>query len=413
MRMVSQIAWLDASSDEHRRVREIVQLFSQRETQDELGGRRIVVTLSDALFPGTSVLHSRARYLLIVPWFAKVAASKKDAAGWFDWLERRMIQAFLDDDTVDAADRLVGLIGRDAGPKVKQLPSTAYWSALDAWQILTIPGTIPDTLSRMAQSGRSTQEDDAEELAGRAASVWHPGVSEAPPGFPEATLDGGFRLTPDEAEWLRERWLATADGSLLGHLARQQEPLSGQWAPWVEPACRSAEPSILAVLDEAERFSLALGGARLLYQLMVSERYVDRGYDRVELDLDVARTNLSEWAEEVEASAPLFDGWSSAGFWALVRSRNARVDEITRRFFNVWFDRVRRTEVATVADDDSLRRAVAAREQFLKRSQARLVNDKLLAGWQGGTPSRVTFRWSQVSRLVTDVLEGLGVDAGA
>jgi len=128
--MASQISWLDASADEHRRVREIVQLFSQRETQDELGGRRIVVTLSDALFPGTSVLHSRARYLLFVPWFAQMAAPKKDGPGWLDWYERQMIQAFLDDDTVDDADRLAGLIGREAGPTVKQLPSTVEGALL-------------------------------------------------------------------------------------------------------------------------------------------------------------------------------------------------------------------------------------------------------------------------------------------
>lgn len=411
--MPSLVAWLDASSDEQRRVREIVQLFSQRDTQDELGGRRIVVTLSDALFPGTSVLHSRARYLVFVPWFAMIAARKKDAPGWLDWLERRMIQSFLDDNEVQEADRLVGLIGRDAGPKVKQLPSTAYWSALQAWKILTIPGTIPETLRRMSLTSRSSQEDDAEELAGRVASVWHPGVGEAPPGFPEETLDGGFRLAPNEAEWLRERWLTTAGESMLGHLVQSQQPLGGNWAPWIEPACLTASTDSLAILAEAERFSLALDGARLLYQLMVSERYVARGYDRVLLDLEIPRTSLADWADEVEASATLFDGWTSAEFWAFVRSRNARVDDITRRFFDGWFDRVRRGDVATIADDAGLRGAVAAREQFLKRSQARLVNDKLLASWQGGSPSRVTFRWPQVSRLVSDVLDGLGRHAGS
>jgi hypothetical protein len=411
--MASQISWLDASADEHRRVREIVQLFSQRETQDELGGRRIVVTLSDALFPGTSVLHSRARYLLFVPWFCQIAATKKDMTGWLDWLERQMIQAFLDDDAVEPGDRLVGLIGRDAGPKVKQLPSAAYWSALDAWQILTIPGTIRDTLHRMGRTRGAVVDDGADELSGRVTSVWHPGVGEAPAGFPWETLDGGFRLRQGEAEWLRERWLATADGSLLGHLARSREPLSGQGAPWVEPRCRTADPSIVAILDQAQRFSLALGGARLLYQLMVAERYLERGFDRVQIDLDTARAGLEDWAAEVDDSAALFADWESAEFWALVRARNARVDEITRRFFDVWFDRVRRSEVADVADDEPLRRSVAAREQFLKRSQARLVNDKLLAGWQGGLPGRVTYRWAQVNRLVSDVLEGVGVGAGA
>ena len=409
--MTSQIAWLDASADEQRRVREIVQLFSQHETQDELGGRRIVVTLSDALFPGTSVLHSRARYLLFIPWFAKIAARKKDALGWFEWLERQMIQAFLDDDTVDRADRLVGLIGREAGPKVKQLPSTAYWTALDAWEIITLPGTVADTLKRTSRLHLGSVEEDADELARRTTSVWHPGVGEPPTGFPDKTLAGGFRLQREEAEWLRERWLATAGDSLLGHLARTQQPLMGQWAPWVEPACRTAAPETIAMLDEAQRFSLSLAGARLLYQLMVAERYLDRGHDGVQVNLEAARANLEDWSREVADRPDLFMEWDPRDFWTLVRSRNARVDEITRRFFDVWFDRVRRGDVDNVADDEGLRRMVGAREQFLKGAQARLTNEKLLAGWQGGTPSRVTFRWAQVTLLVTDVLNGLEADA--
>jgi hypothetical protein len=93
-----------------------------------------------------------------------------------------------------------------------------------------------------------------------------------------------------------------------------------------------------------------------------------------------------------------------------VRGQNARVDELSRRFFDTWFEVAERGAVR-VADDVRLRELVEARERFLKRSQARLVNPKLLAGWRGGVPGRVTFRWSQVSRLVNDVVEGL--DAGA
>jgi hypothetical protein len=409
--MTSLVAWLDASAAEQRRVREIVQLFSQHETQDELGGRRIVVTLSDALFPGTSVLHSRARYLLFIPWFAKLAATKKDPVSWFEWLERKMIQTFLDDTTVQAVDRLVGLIGRDAGPKVRQLPSSAYWTALNAWGVVLVPGTIRDTLNRTSDSARHPPADDADELADRRLGVWHPGVGQPPPGFPEQDLDGGFRLKEYEATWLRERWLTTSDGSLLAHLARTNGSLTGEWAPWLEPNCLTAPSDILAVLDEAERFSLALAGGRLLYYLMVGEQYEQRGYDAVEVDLDGLRDGIEGWAGEVDDRQALFDGWDPREFWSFVRARNARVDEITRRFFDVWFDRVRHGDLEGIADDARLRNVIEARERFLKRGQARLANPKLLAGWQGGFPSRVSFRWTQVSRLVTDLREGLEASA--
>ena len=54
-------AWLDYSEADQRRAREIIAMFSQQESRDELGLGRIRDVLSDTLFPGTSVLLTRAR----------------------------------------------------------------------------------------------------------------------------------------------------------------------------------------------------------------------------------------------------------------------------------------------------------------------------------------------------------------
>ena len=57
-------------------MREIVNLFTQSESRDELGIGQVRDAFSDSLFPGTSTLHTRARYLLFVPWcFIKAAAN--------------------------------------------------------------------------------------------------------------------------------------------------------------------------------------------------------------------------------------------------------------------------------------------------------------------------------------------------
>ena len=53
-----------------------------------------------------------------------------------------LIARFIEEDAVE------GLVGRDAGPRVKQLPSSMYWTALDAWGVLRWPGTIDQTLHR-------------------------------------------------------------------------------------------------------------------------------------------------------------------------------------------------------------------------------------------------------------------------
>ena len=72
--MTSHISWLDASTDETNRMRELVKLFSTPETIDDLGIGQIRDVISNSLFPGASVLHAGARYRLLVPWVYLTAA---------------------------------------------------------------------------------------------------------------------------------------------------------------------------------------------------------------------------------------------------------------------------------------------------------------------------------------------------
>jgi hypothetical protein len=406
--MASQISWLDASPEEQRRVREIVQMFSLRETQDELGGRQVVVVLSDALFPGTSVLHSRARYLLFVPWLCKIASKRTNKAQALDTLERKLIAAFRADDTVDEADRLVGLVGREAGELVKQLPSTGYWTALSAWGILQQGGTRREVLEWTA-AGPCTPE--ADELADRVRSIWNPGVGEAPKGFPTEDIAGGFRLTRGEATWLRERWLATTEDSMLAHLAQSSVALDLLETPWEEEVCQSAPPKAVEVLRQAQRFSLALEGAQLLYNTVLTDAYVNHGFDHLSIDRDLPRSWLDEWARRVDDAAPLFEDWSSAEFWSTVRRRNPRVSPWTQHFFDIWFKLVAEGNVHGLAGNAGIRKVVVDRELFVKKpAQSRLANTKMLAAWRGAVGARVTYRWPQVRQLVDDLHQGLGVE---
>jgi hypothetical protein len=66
--MSSNFAWLDYDARERRAMLGIVDLFREKGTVDELGLGVIRDAFADRLFPGTSTLHSRARYWLFVPW---------------------------------------------------------------------------------------------------------------------------------------------------------------------------------------------------------------------------------------------------------------------------------------------------------------------------------------------------------
>ncbi len=43
-------------------------LFRERETRDELGLGAIRDSIADHLFPGTSTIQMRLRYMLFIPW---------------------------------------------------------------------------------------------------------------------------------------------------------------------------------------------------------------------------------------------------------------------------------------------------------------------------------------------------------
>ena len=43
-------------------------LFQERESRDELGLGAIRDSIADHLFPGTSTIQTRLRYMLFIPW---------------------------------------------------------------------------------------------------------------------------------------------------------------------------------------------------------------------------------------------------------------------------------------------------------------------------------------------------------
>jgi Family of unknown function (DUF6361) len=74
--MSSTFGWLDADNEQRRRMLEVVDLFKEEGTVDELGIGSMRDAIADVLFPGTSVLHTRLRYVLFIPWLLQRAAHK-------------------------------------------------------------------------------------------------------------------------------------------------------------------------------------------------------------------------------------------------------------------------------------------------------------------------------------------------
>lgn len=413
--MPSSVAWLDTSADEQRRVRDLIALFSEHESRDELGVGQIRDVLSDLLFPGTSVLQTRARYFLLVPWCFQHAARQLSRQSVRPGGPRSLVQqAYLNERQLVSTlskTEAEGVIGRRAGSALKNLPSAVFWSGLRRYGILT-RDVGPSQLT-----GRAPRHslDEAEEIVGHALTEWSPTLPPVPPDFPW-TLEGGLDLSYEEASWLRERMVESSRGSLLEHLLMAGDdpaPATTAAAPWEHATCLTAPASVRAALDLAHGFSLLMHGASLLYNLLVAERYEDSGLTRVDTPVQTYRDRYAEWRDRVADENRLLDRWDIEELWSVVDAGSSRVGARTRRFVNEWTRAARSAEAASTASAHSpsatvLGAFVAEREREIKRTQSRLTNAKLLGSWNGASGARaITFRWTQVARIVTDVRAGL------
>jgi hypothetical protein len=376
-----------------------VHFFTERESRDELGLGQVRDAVSDGLFPGTSTLLTRARYLLFVPWCFQLAAGRPDPASAADKLERRLI-----DELRDSED-FAGLLGLQRGAALKTLPSVVYWTTLRAYGIVRDGIASRDEV--LSWHGDDGVGDDDTAMTG---SPWSSTLPPIPDGFP-AHLTRGFRVTRDEAGWLRDRILERAPHTLMSHLI-EHRPDAASGAPWFDEASLRAtgEPAIL--LDQARAFSTTMHGAALLYNLLLAEEYEAAGFTTVTGAVDEYLAALLRWEEEAHAVG--VGEWRVEELWNwMAGAPRGRVAPRTQRFVEEWARLVRSSGLRGIADDPQARTFIRERERAHKGpGQARLGNPKRLALWQGSAGAgALVFRWPQVRRILLDIHEGLDSDA--
>ena len=394
------LAWLDYSEADQHRARDIVAMFSQAESRDELGLGQIRDALSDTLFSGTSVLLTRARYLLFVPWLYREGARRGrqglQLSSWVDTQERRLIGALRNGG--DSA----GLIGGVVGERVQNLPSTIYWNSLRRFGILRHEGT-PAQIAGLRQVSRPL--DDATEFVERSDAVWDPSMPGPPENFSELT-SCDFALTRDEATWLSERISQAAPDTLLEFLVGKgnRRPDVAQFS-WDDNEVKTTIGQVRDAVNEARRFAVAMHGAALLYNALLAERAEKLGLSQYEGRRDHFADLLDQWRDEVEEHG--LRDWNLNHLWALVARRGKPVSPPTRAFVTQWVSLVCGPSVRGLADDQAAQNLIREREIRQKRAQARLTNDRLMRQWGGASGSgRLNFRWPVVARLLNDIADG-------
>ncbi len=386
---MSFLAWIDFDQADRDRTRRIMDLFDAEDSRDELGLGAIRDAISDLLFPGTSTIQTRLRYMLFVPWIYCMAAGRPGPVEarqrYARALEIRLISAL---ENSPSGDRR-GIIGSLAREKLKRLPSDVYWAGLLTLGI------------RRFQGSRSAALEASPE---RPEHLWAPGLPRPPADFLEDGAGVGFYLTAEEAGFIRDRIVHEAPRSLFALLARQESAPACAMV-WEHPWRGDWPSEIQTLVNHAELFSRLMHGASLLYNLMLCERatklqgIAGSAWDARSEDYAL---RLSEWRTSLRHQALL--EWNLDDLWVQTNRTIHDVKPTTLRFVADWRATVLRTR-GEVSNDPEARALVRDREARLKKLKSRFVNDGALARWGGASgTAQLGFRWAVASDHLTDLI---------
>lgn len=404
----SALSWIDFSEKDRRKMLDIVALFQERDTRDELGIGSIRDAFADILFPGTSTIQTRARYMLFVPWIylrrEKYKTSSSRISGLARSDEINLIKALI------KGGESEGVIGIEAGKHLQRLPSSVYWAGLNRWGIRRFNGSVAQYCHSLDYFYRSSQsitlDDDQEPLFGNVPTNWDPGIPEMPTDlFTETTLS----LSLEEAEYLAERTIFSCKSSLLAHLVdRSSRVKSVVKFIWLHPDREGFPPQLEEIVENARKFSKIMQGAALMYNLMLAEKgnYMEW---RAEY-----QDKFEAWSSSIKQELDLFKNWDLNRFWDLATSEGARIGFRTRQFVSQWIGLILRFASSfDVLKSKDARCLIEEREFFLKRGRARLRNPRQLELWRGASGTApLDYRWSIVRVMLNDILLGRGRSGG-
>jgi hypothetical protein len=278
--MESALGWTLLSREALRRAEEHLREGEQG-VRDEIGFLALHQAYADRFFPGTSVLQTRLRYILFVPWLYERVARRTD---------RRPVSRIIQQEEIDLARRLrqtygmsSGVIGARSYPRpTSQPPSMVYWTALVNWGILRpmIDGSFPPraTVHRILSRSRSIsrlRDDDKQPLEeGYSFFITLP---EPPPEWENRQADLKLELSADEAQFIRRQLVGTSrpgrlSGScLLARIAEQRISIADVDDPWLRDIREIADQDDCEALLRAQQVAALVAVGRAVYAALVEQ----------------------------------------------------------------------------------------------------------------------------------------------
>jgi len=388
------IGWVDFSKSDRDMVLTVLRQLSEPGALDELGIGTIRDAFADILFPGTSTIQTRAKYLYIIPYLCREIERMHPLRPpeFIAALEQAEL------DLIDVLDKngAEGVIGSRSKAALRRKPSSIYWNALRTYGFFSAPITLSEYAAQsyskqsMAHhqraSGRQRRQGDDEDTA---ADDWSVGQGDfwRVPFPPENWRDGlSIDLTRIEATDLFDKILAKSKtkDSLLALILRENRvdfPNYGTFSD-LDGMMAIMPPDMRRDYGLARGFSNFIYGAQARYNVIYSEGQ-NEGANRL-------------W-EEYLAEKPNAD---LGAIQARLKPK-ASVMRFLKQF----------QASLSPYNEAHLDALIIKREIDLKtKARAKLTNKELYHydGHQTVNMAPLTYRLPNVQRIVKDVFEGVG-----
>lgn len=378
---------------------------------DEVGFLALHVGFADRFFPGTSVLHTRLRYALFVPWLIHdvCRGGTEDLARRLQKDETDLAKQLMDGGKDRSDIDATGVVGARVWPKpAAQPPSLTYWSALSAWGLLRrrADGSSPARVEVLRQLSKAYSksklrltDDDGQNIESGASDPFVR-LPDPPEAFGRRGEVLDFSLTSPEREFLRKRLLAvrrptTSTPSLLARLVDASDGLDAE-APWDASIGRIADADDRSALELAHAAAAMGGIGRAVYATLVEhmqardglrpsgvwdtrlrECVAELGPAALQLDIRALRDTLPHLPDDLVAVMTATKDWLAA----------------SAKPVDVLLEPYSRAEHAR----KTLRARLPDREAARKRRADWVAEEHPMA-----TP--LHYRWFTVRRLLTDLL---------
>lgn len=420
--MQSGVGWIDFSSLDRDRAKNILNLLEDPGMIDELGIGSIRDFFSDSLFPGISTIQTRAKYFITVPRIIRdfelmTDAQRRRAGGLARYLAdqedecaRLFAKPFATlSDEQQRGTGIIGISALDAG--VLRKPSEIYWGGLRTLGLITTRLSRAEfcrVLDQTGQTLRSTLAGSDKEHGDDRDAVPSSSLVRLPSYDPQWRESLSVSLTKEEAAFLIHQMNQPAlTGSLWSELLQNEELRKlvlndGVTFSTLPELLGGKVPNPLyRLLQQAVDFWSLLEGAHIRYNILLQSKFGNS-------DLrDQFEAQWRRWCTRIES----FDwsAWSVSSLWDLAGNSGHNIRDFTKGFVTQWCKEVRQglKRPGVVVRLDEL---VARQELRNKGKKSRLYQTEMsIRQWIG--INVLSYRFPQACRLLKDLQEGMDLNA--